>query len=74
MSIKSQGGKVTVVTGVGDEAFEGEDSLGRSFYFRKGKRVASILSGSVMTKQFKAAPLFSSEQIRAQAKIIALRL
>jgi hypothetical protein len=74
MSIKSQGGKVTVVTGVGDEAFEGEDSLGRSFYFRKGKSVVSILSGSVMTKQFKAMPLISSEQIRALAKIAASRL
>ncbi len=74
MSIKNQGGKVTVVTGVGDEAFEGEDSLGRSFYFRKGKNTVSILSGSVMTKQFKAVPLLSSEQIRALAKIIASRL
>ncbi len=74
MSIKNQGGKMTVVTGVGDEAFEGEDSLGRSFYFRKGKNTVSILSGSVMTKQFKAVPFLSSEQIRALAKIIASRL
>lgn len=77
MSIKNQGGKVTKVTGVGDEAFAGESVVVISFYFRKGKSAVSISSGMVMkkmTKGYEIVPLLSSEQLREMAKIIASRL